>query len=99
MAFVNAYSGTTVTLFDQLAILPRGLGGAFNPAPALTDAAKSTLTGVDTSALEAALFGKDIPLFVGGQALMGCRIIEGPFLTTGGSPSQNLVSFIATCAM
>ncbi len=58
----------------------------------LTGAALSTLTGVDTSALEAVLFGKDIPKFVGGQALIGCRIIEGPFLNSG------LVDFIATAA-
>lgn len=41
------------------------------------------VTGVDTTALVSQLFGKDIPIFVGGEALMGCRIIEGPFLDNG----------------
>jgi hypothetical protein len=71
------------------------------PAPApsapLTTSALTTLTGVDTTALEAALFGKDIPVFVGGQALMGCRIIEGPFLHV--VSGVNVVDFIATCAV
>jgi hypothetical protein len=69
------------------------------PAPSapLSTSALSTLTGVDTTALEAALFGKDIPVFVGGQALMGCRIIEGPFLHV--VSGVNVVDFIATCAV
>ncbi len=65
---------------------------ASQPQP-LTQAAQSTLTGVDSSALEAVLFGKDIPKFVGGKALIGCRIIEGPFLH-----DDSLVDFIATAA-
>jgi hypothetical protein len=69
-----------------------------DPAPTpLSTSALSTLTGVDTTALEAALFGKDIPVFVGGQALMGCRLIEGPFLHV--VSGVNVVDFIATCAV
>ncbi|MES5483567.1 cadherin repeat domain-containing protein [Bradyrhizobium sp. INPA03-11B] len=49
----------------------------------LTDSAKTVATGTQTDTQFAAqLIGKDIPIFVGGQALMGCRIIEGPFLYT-----------------
>lgn len=52
------------------------------PSPqTLDDAAKTAVTGTQVDAKFAAqLIGKDIPIFVGGQALMGCRIIEGPFL-------------------
>lgn len=47
----------------------------------LSDTAKTTLTGTEIDdKFGAQLFGKDIPIFVGGEALMGCRIIEGPFL-------------------
>ncbi|ODM71671.1 cadherin repeat domain-containing protein [Bradyrhizobium elkanii] len=53
------------------------------PAPSLSDSAKTVTTGTQTdSQFAGQLIGKDIPVFVGGQALMGCRIIEGPFLYT-----------------
>jgi hypothetical protein len=70
-----------------------------SPAPSapLSTSALSTLTGVDTTALEAALFGKDIPVFVGGQALIGCRLIEGPFLHA--VDGVNVVDFIASGAI
>ncbi|MCP1832842.1 cadherin repeat domain-containing protein [Bradyrhizobium sp. USDA 4545] len=68
---------------------PWGAMGGFAPAvtlPAVTtlsDAAKTVATGTQTdSQFAAQLIGKDIPYFVGGQALMGCRIIEGPIIYT-----------------
>jgi hypothetical protein len=69
----------------------------FYPVAPLTAAAQSTLTGIDTTALAAVLFGKDIPVFVGGEALMGCRIIEGPFIYE--VAGAQYVDFIATCAL
>lgn len=59
---------------------------ALAPRPTtLSDAAKTVATGTETdSQFAAQLIGKDIPIFVGGQALMGCRIIEGPFIYTEG---------------
>src|SRR4051812_34080064 len=54
------------------------------PSPTITTgsqaASSSTLTGIKNSEVESQLFGKNQPLFVGGQALIGCRIIEGPFI-------------------
>lgn len=48
-----------------------------------TNAEKTTLTGVELDDDFAnQIIGKDIPIFVGGRALIGCRICEGPFLTT-----------------
>jgi hypothetical protein len=44
---------------------------------------KAIVTGNDpTGALQDVTLGKDIPLFIGGQALIGARAIEGPFLYT-----------------
>ncbi|WLB14836.1 cadherin repeat domain-containing protein (plasmid) [Bradyrhizobium elkanii] len=58
--------------------------GTFIPASTLSDTAKTTSTGTQTdNQFAAQLIGKEIPIFVGGQALMGCRDIEGPFLYTG----------------
>lgn len=71
-----------------------------NPNPVVTPgsqaASGSTLTGIKNSELESQLFGKAIPIFVGGQALIGARIAEGPFLETIGD--VNVVSFIAHAA-
>jgi hypothetical protein len=90
--------GQQAALVAQLQSMVRAAPGpSFTAAPAMSTSALSTLTGVDTTALEAALFGKDIPVFVGGQALMGCRIIEGPFLHV--VSGVNVVDFIATCAV
>src|SRR5256885_359646 len=91
------YSGNTATWGDGRVYDygPVGPGGTYAwqlRTQPLTPAAQSTVSGVDTTALESALFGKDIPKFVGGQALIGCRIIEGPFL------HDNKVDFIATAA-
>lgn len=51
--------------------------------PALSEGQKAILTGNDpTGALRDATLGKEAPLFIGGEALIGARIIEGPFLYT-----------------
>lgn len=89
--------GGILSPFFSGLLLPVAPARTFNVAPVLTTSAQSTITGVDTTALEAALFGKDIPKFVGGQALMGCRIIEGPFIYQ--VSSVQYVDFIATCAL
>ena len=52
-----------------------------------------TATAVDPSAVEAILYGKDIPLYAGGKALIGGRIIEGPFF--GGTQAEPTASFVA----
>jgi hypothetical protein len=75
------------------------VGLAPPPEASLGTAAQTTLTGVQYDELARALFGKDIPIFVGGDALIGGRIIEGPFITMGGSPSQPLASFIVSVAL
>jgi len=51
------------------------------------------VAGVEPQAYEAILYGKDIPLFVGGKMLIGGRICEGPFF--GGTQADPTVSFIA----
>lgn len=76
-----------------------GGGGVANPfiLPPLTDAAKTTLTGTqEDDKFAQQLIGKDIPIFVGGQALIGCRIIEGAFIYTVGV--DNLVDMIVSPA-
>lgn len=66
--------------------------------PPLTDSAKTTITGTEIDDKFATqIFGKDIPVFVGGQALMGCRIIEGPFIYT--ESAANLVDMIVSPAI
>ncbi|MFB9262279.1 phage tail protein [Bradyrhizobium erythrophlei] len=50
--------------------------------------------GIESSAYDAILYGKTIPIFVGGKALMGGRIIEGPYF--GGTQTDPTVSFIAS---
>lgn len=60
----------------------------------LSQSAKQTVTGIKTSELEQALFGKVIPIFVGGKALIGGRLIEGPFFDTVGG--VQVVSFIVS---
>lgn len=86
-------------------ILPRnaiqsmsGSGPAFYPAPALTEAARTAVTGTESDdKFTQQIIGKDIPIFVGGQALMGCRIYEGPFYYT--EDDVNLVDMIVGCAV
>lgn len=76
----------------------RGVGSAFYPAPALTESAKTAVTGTESDdKFTQQIIGKDIPIFVGGQALMGCRIYEGPFYYTEGG--VNLVDMIVGCAV
>jgi hypothetical protein len=68
------------------------------PAPAPTAAPSSA--GLDPQKFEQLLFGLPIPVFLGGKALMGCRIIEGPnFARTADKPPINLVSFIAAACI
>lgn len=84
-------------LLDQSKV-PSGSGPAFYPAPALTETDKTTVTGTETDdRFTQQIIGKDIPIFVGGQALMGCRIYEGPFYYT--EASVNLVDLIVGCAV
>lgn len=64
------------------------------PAPTTSPApTPPTVTGVEPQAVEAILYGKDIPLFVGGKALMGGRIVEGPYF--GGTQADPTVTFVA----
>lgn len=64
----------------------------------LSDTAKTVATGTETDTQFAAqLIGKDIPIFVGGQALMGCRIIEGPFLYT--DTGAGFCDMVVSCAV
>jgi hypothetical protein len=53
--------------------------------------------GMEPSVYEAILYGKDIPLFVGGKMLIGGRICEGPYF--GGTQTDPTVWFIAYHAM
>lgn len=64
----------------------------------LNDTAKTVATGTQTDDQFAAqLIGKDIPIFVGGQALMGCRIIEGPFLYN--DSGAGFCDMVVSCAV
>lgn len=70
---------------------------AFTPV-LLDDAAKTSLTGTEVDDKFAAqIIGKDIPIFVGGQALIGCRIAEGPFINT--VDGAGYVDMIVTAAL
>lgn len=70
----------------------------FYPAPALSDTAKTVVTGTETDdKFTQQIIGHDIPIFVGGNALMGCRIYEGPFYYSEGD--VNLVDMIVGCAV
>lgn len=66
-------------------------------SPALTPEAESTISGIEPQALSAILYGKDVPVFVGGKARIGGRIIEGPFF--GGTAEAPTVSYIASHAL
>lgn len=49
----------------------------------LTNAQRTTITGIKLEDdFAGATISKDIPVFVGGQILAGCKLAEGPFLTT-----------------
>lgn len=75
MATINVYGGV-------IRQLPPGWPNV-QPEPTLSSDQKTVLTGTqDDTKFAAQVIGKDIPVFIGGQALMGCRIIEGPFLNT-----------------
>jgi hypothetical protein len=85
-----------LSLAEQIAIVNRN--APFYPAPALTEAAKTVVTGTETdNKFTQQIIGHDIPVFVGGQALMGCRIYEGPFYYT--EDDVNLVDMIIGCAV
>lgn len=61
----------------------------------LTNSQKTTVTGTKLEDdFAAATIGKDIPLFIGGQILAGCKLGEGPFLTVDGDVVS--VSYIVT---
>lgn len=66
-------------------------------APSLTPEAESVTTGIEPQQLAAILYGKDIPVFVGGKMRIGGRIIEGPFF--GGTSDAPTVSYIASHAL
>lgn len=90
-----AYSAEFIQLLQQQATPP---ANPFWPAPALSDQAKTAVTGTETDdKFTQQIIGHDIPLFVGGQALMGCRIYEGPFYYT--TAGVNLVDMIVGCAV
>lgn len=66
------------------------------PVPTPTSVSPATppvVAGVEPQAYEAILYGKEIPLFVGGKMLIGGRICEGPYF--GGTQADPTVSFVA----
>jgi hypothetical protein len=68
------------------------------PTPAsvtLTDTQKSVVTGTKLEDdFGAATLGQDIAVFIGGTILAGCRLLEGPFLTT--VSSEGFVDYIVS---
>jgi hypothetical protein len=67
------------------------------PAPTAAAVPIPTVTGIPASELNNILYGKDIPVFVGGIALIGGRICEGPYYATVGG--VQVVSFIVSLAI
>lgn len=64
------------------------------PAPATASpATPPTVAGIEPQAFDAILYGKDIPLWAGGRAMLGGRLIEGPWF--GGTETDPTVSFVA----
>jgi hypothetical protein len=64
----------------------------------LSDAQKSVVTGTQLEDdFAAATIGKVIPLFIGGQALIGCKLAEGPYLST--VDDEAFVEYIITPCM
>lgn len=70
----------------QFAVRPQSASSRFIEqfqSTTLTNAQKTSITGIKLEDdFAGATIGKDIPVFIGGQILAGCKLIEGPFLTT-----------------
>lgn len=56
--------------------------------------------GLEPQAYEAVLYGKVMPVFIGGKLLIGGRIIEGPYFSdgAGGDKLVDYVAYHAICA-
>jgi hypothetical protein len=61
----------------------------------LSNSVKTAITGIELEDdFSGATIGKDIPVFIGGSILAGCKLIEGPFLTT--VSSEGFVNYIVS---
>lgn len=56
--------------------------GVYDPAPLNQTPPQEvpSASGLDPGKFAELLYGKPIPVFLGGKALIGCRIIEGPYI-------------------
>lgn len=53
------------------------------PAAPMSESSKTAITGSETDdKFSGQVIGKTIPVFLGGIILSGCKLIEGPFITT-----------------
>lgn len=96
VTFVPGVGYVESSLLAQPTLMPQPTV-ATAPAPVLTQEAESAATGIEPQQLQAILYGKDIPVFVGGKMRIGGRIIEGPFF--GGTSEAPTVSYIASHAL
>lgn len=80
---------------NTYAMMPRPA----DAAPAAVFSVPPTTAGLEPAAYEANPYGKTIPKFIGGIALMGGRIIEGPFFGgTGTDPTLTAIYYLAEAA-
>lgn len=70
------------------------------PAPApLPTPTPPIVVGLEPQAYEGVLYGKIIPVLIGGKILLGSRIIEGPYYTpSDGDQLCDYVAYHALCA-
>ncbi len=94
-------SGTGGTV-GQISFLGFGTYNYFVPNATVASVSPAavplpTVSGLPAGQLNNVIYGKDIPIFVGGIALIGGRICEGPYFTTVGG--AQVVSFIVSLAV
>jgi hypothetical protein len=72
---------------------------SYAPAPAPVPTAPVVI-GIEPQAYEGVLYGKPMPVFIGGKLLIGGRIIEGPFYQPGVDGDQlcSYSAYHAICA-
>lgn len=78
-------------------VLPQPAPAPAPAPPTIPPETIPTVTGVDPSALASTLYDKECPVFLGGMAAIGMRIIEGPVYDI--VDNENVVSWVAAAAI